>query len=133
MEGTVASKKLTGTLSSGGSMSGGLGTVFAKDGKSAYEVAVDNGFEGTETEWLESLKGERGDKGEQGIQGEKGDKGDKGEQGEQGEQGIQGEKGDKGEDGEDGVTPSVSFRYDEATGGLYYEVTDAEVLDEVVF
>lgn len=27
-------------------------------GKSAYEVAVDNGFEGTEEEWLESLKGE---------------------------------------------------------------------------
>lgn len=29
----------------------------AFDGKSAYEVAVDNGFEGTESEWLESLKG----------------------------------------------------------------------------
>lgn len=27
------------------------------NGKSAYEVAVDNGFEGTEEEWLESLKG----------------------------------------------------------------------------
>lgn len=26
-------------------------------GKSAYEVAVMNGFEGTEAEWLESLKG----------------------------------------------------------------------------
>ena len=26
-------------------------------GKSAYEIAVDNGFEGTEAEWLESLKG----------------------------------------------------------------------------
>lgn len=32
-------------------------------GKSAYEVAVDNGFEGTEKEWLESLKGEKGDTG----------------------------------------------------------------------
>lgn len=28
------------------------------DGKSAYEVAVENGFEGTEAQWLESLKGE---------------------------------------------------------------------------
>ena len=28
-----------------------------KDGKSAYEIAVSNGFEGTEQEWLESLKG----------------------------------------------------------------------------
>ena len=27
-----------------------------KDGKSAYEIALDNGFEGTEEEWLESLK-----------------------------------------------------------------------------
>lgn len=29
-----------------------------KEGMSAYEVARKNGFEGTETEWLESLKGE---------------------------------------------------------------------------
>ena len=33
-------------------------------GKSAYEVAVANGFEGTEEEWLASLKGEKGDQGE---------------------------------------------------------------------
>ena len=26
-------------------------------GKSAYEIAVDNGFQGTEQEWLESLQG----------------------------------------------------------------------------
>ena len=38
-----------------------------KNGLSAYEIAVQNGFEGTETEWLESLKGE------QGVPGEKGD------------------------------------------------------------
>jgi len=30
------------------------------NGKSAYEIAVENGFEGTESEWLESLKGEDG-------------------------------------------------------------------------
>ena len=29
-------------------------------GKSAYDIAVDNGFVGTEQEWLESLKGESG-------------------------------------------------------------------------
>lgn len=28
-----------------------------KDGKSAYQIALDNGFVGTEEEWLESLKG----------------------------------------------------------------------------
>lgn len=27
-------------------------------GKSAYDIAVENGFSGTEKEWLESLKGE---------------------------------------------------------------------------
>ena len=32
-------------------------------GKSAYEIAVDNGFIGTEDQWLDSLKGERGEKG----------------------------------------------------------------------
>lgn len=32
-------------------------------GYSAYEIAVQEGFQGTETEWLESLKGEKGDKG----------------------------------------------------------------------
>lgn len=34
-----------------------------KDGKSAYQVAVDDGFEGTEEEWLASLKGPKGDDG----------------------------------------------------------------------
>lgn len=36
------------------------------DGKSAYDIAVDNGFEGTEAEWLESLKGKDGE-GSDGI------------------------------------------------------------------
>lgn len=34
--------------------------VAGQRGKSAYEVAVDNGFIGTEQEWLESLKGKDG-------------------------------------------------------------------------
>lgn len=51
------------------------------DGLSAYEVALQNGFIGTEEEWLQSLKGEQGP---QGIQGDKGDKGDRGEQGDKG-------------------------------------------------
>lgn len=38
-------------------------------GASAYEVAVQNGFEGTEKEWLDSLKGEKGDKGDKGDPG----------------------------------------------------------------
>lgn len=46
-----------------GELGGGTGTA----GKSAYEIAVDNGFIGTETEWLESLKGSNGDKGDNGT------------------------------------------------------------------
>lgn len=34
------------------------------DGKSAYDIAKDNGFTGTEAEWLLSLKGEKGDPGQ---------------------------------------------------------------------
>lgn len=34
------------------------------NGKSAYDIALDNGFKGTEKEWLESLKGKPGTKGE---------------------------------------------------------------------
>ena len=38
-------------------------------GKSAYEIAVDNGFTGTEKEWLLSLKGENGESGINGKDG----------------------------------------------------------------
>lgn len=62
-----------------GSIAGGNGTA-GRDGKSAYEIYVDNVPLGeivlSETEWLQSLRGEQGAKGEQGEKGEKGDKGD---------------------------------------------------------
>ena len=34
-----------------------------QEGKSAYDIAVKNGFEGSEKEWIESLKGEQGESG----------------------------------------------------------------------
>ena len=46
---------------------GGGGTSTA--GKSAYQIAVDNGFVGTESEWLASLKGTDGTNGINGING----------------------------------------------------------------
>ncbi len=58
-------------------------------GLSAYDIAVQNGFVGTQVDWLNSLKGEPGEPGE---------KGDPGEPGEPGEPGTD------GEDGTDGVT-----------------------------
>lgn len=36
-------------------------------GMSAYELAVSNGFDGTEEEWLASLEGKDGTDGENGI------------------------------------------------------------------
>lgn len=39
------------------------------DGKSAYEIAVDNGYPGTEQAWLASLKGDKGDIGASGKDG----------------------------------------------------------------
>ena len=38
----------------------------AVDGLSAYEIAKQNGFTGTEKEWLVSFRGEKGDQGEKG-------------------------------------------------------------------
>ena len=37
-----------------------LASLTGADGKSAYQIAVENGFTGTETEWIESLKGKDG-------------------------------------------------------------------------
>lgn len=54
-------------------------------GKSAYQIAVDNGFEGTEQEWLNSLKGEDGAPGTPGIRGEQGLQGNSGYSGAAGE------------------------------------------------
>lgn len=62
-------------------------TYVAVEGPSAYEVAVAEGFTGTEAEWIASLEGAQGPQGPQGIQGETGA---------QGPQGIQGVPGDPG-------------------------------------
>src|SRR5690625_2186571 len=94
-------------------VAGGAGTA----GKSAYEIAVEHGFEGTEEEWLESLKGEPGP---QGPQGPKGDKGDPDEQGPQGEQGPPGESGADGQDGR-GIT---DITYDSETSEFVFTMSD---------
>lgn len=54
---------IKGKVSGTGELRGSLGTLLARDGDSAYEVALKNGFEGTEEEWLASLKGEKGKDG----------------------------------------------------------------------
>ena len=61
-----------------------------KDGKSAYEIAVENGFVGTESEWLESLKGADGKDGTDGLPGKDGIDGKNGADGHDGVNGIDG-------------------------------------------
>ena len=38
----------------------GAGALKGEDGKSAYQIAVEHGFVGTEEEWVTSLKGKDG-------------------------------------------------------------------------
>lgn len=76
------------------------------NGASAYEVALENGFKGTEKEWLESLIGAQG---KDGAQGPKGEQGIQGPQGIPGEQGPKGETGPQGPQGEKGLDGSISF------------------------
>ena len=72
-------------------------------GKSAYEIAVKNGFTGTEAEWLAALKGATGATGPQGSQGATGATGPQGVQGPQGSQGATGQQGPQGSVGPQGV------------------------------
>lgn len=54
------------------------------EAENAYQIAVNQGFSGSESEWLYSLKGQPGEQGPQGVQGP---------QGIQGLQGLQGSAG----------------------------------------
>lgn len=65
---------------------GGSGTGLP--GKSAYEIAVENGFAGDEVSWLASLKGATGAKGDKGDKGEPGATGAKGDTGATGAEGV---------------------------------------------
>ena len=82
-----------------------------KDGKSAYEIAVENGFDGTEEEWLESLQGqdataptvEIDDFGYWVINGTPTNVKAVGTDGKDGKDGVDGKDGIDGTDGKDGV------------------------------
>jgi len=73
-----------------------------KDGRSAYEIAIENGFVGTVAEWLESLKGRDG------IDGKDGKDGLPGKDGTNGKDGLPGKDGRDGRDGKDGVSPDLT-------------------------
>ena len=102
-------------------------TASGADGASAYDVAVANGFTGTETEWLASLIGPTGPQGPQGNAGPAGADGATGAQGpkgDTGDQGIQGIQGPQGPAGADGVrTASTAFGYSTGAGGTATQAT----------
>ena len=94
------------------------------DGKSAYQIAVEQGYQGSESDWLSSLKGDKGNTRAKGNPGQDGADGksayaiavehgyeDSEEKwllslkGEKGDTGERGEKGDAGVDGKDGFSP----------------------------
>ena len=83
-------------------------SLFLRNGKSAYEIAVDSGFIGNEAQWLASLQGQSGPQGPagpiglEGIRGPQGLTGDVGPVGPQGPMGPQGPKGDAGPQGNQG-------------------------------
>ena len=76
-----------------------------KDGCSAYEIAIENGFVGTAAEWLESLKGRDGIDGKDGLPGKDGKDG---ADGLPGKDGTNGKDGRDGIDGKDGISPDLT-------------------------
>ena len=80
-----------------------------KDGKSAFEIAIEHGFVGTEAEWLKSLKGvdgKDGVNGKDGCDGRNGVDGLPGKDGKDGADGIPGHNGFDGKNGVDGINGS---------------------------
>ena len=116
------------------------------DGKSVYQIAVEQGYQGSESDWLSSLKGDKGEKGNTGAKGNPGQdgtdgksayaiavehgyedsedewllslKGDTGERGEKGDTGLQGERGEKGETGQQGEQGPKGEKGDRGDRGL---------------
>lgn len=90
------------------------------NGKSAYEIAVENGFVGTEAEWLESLKGQDGKDAESptieiddgGYWIINGKPTDVLAVAQDGKDGVDGKDGQDGKDGEDGITPTITISSD---------------------
>lgn len=102
----------------------------------AYDIAVKNGFEGTEEEWLASLKGEQGEQGIQGIQGIRGAKGEKGDKGDAftyadfTEEQLESLKGEKGKTIVNGNFEKVKVPSDSDALNIYQLGGNVDTLDE---
>lgn len=105
-----------------------LASLNGSAGKSAFEIAQDNGFVGDETKWLASLKGEPGATGAAGAPGEQGPKGDTGAQGEKGDKGDTGEAGAVGATGPQGIQGEAGKSAYQVAQDNGFEGTEAEWL-----
>lgn len=116
--------------------------------KNAYQIAVDNGFEGTESEWLASLKGEKGVDGKDGINGQDGIDGKNGVDGQDGKDGTNGKDGQNGADGKNyqvdiiestettvELQPNKFYKFGKVTelNLTLAEITDNTQLNEFMF
>lgn len=79
------------------------------DGKSAYAIAVENGFVGDETAWLASLKGATGATGPAGTNGTNGATGPQGPPGTNGAPGAKGDPGVAGPPGPAGFGTEAQY------------------------
>ena len=127
-----STKEITGATGSGG-----------QDGKSAYEIAVENGFSGDVNAWLASLKGAKGDSGSNGT-GTQGNPGKDGTDGKNGKSayeiardgGYTGTEAEwleslKGTDGTNGKSAfEIANEVAAANGGTVYE-TEAEWIESL--
>ena len=85
-----------------------------KDGKSAFEIAVEHGFVGTEAEWLKNLKGvdgKDGVNGKDGCDGRNGVDGLPGKDGKNGADGLPGRDGINGSDGKSAYIIAVEHGF----------------------
>lgn len=98
----TALESLTGNNRLDASAIKNLNTLSGGDGLSAYQIAVNNGFFGTEEEWLESLVGPQGTPGQDGANGLSGLQGPAGPQGDPGQNGADGLPGPAGAQGPQG-------------------------------
>lgn len=93
---------------------GATGPGGGDPGKSAYDIAVENGYAGTPVQWVASLKGDPGPQGaagQQGPAGTPGANGAPGSPGAPGSQGPQGEPGDTGPQGDSAYQVAVQDGY----------------------
>ena len=108
-------------------------------GSSAYQIAVEQGYQGSESDWLSSLKGDKGEKGNTGAKGNPGQDSAEGKsayaiavehgyensedewllslKGEKGDTGERGEKGDTGDRGLQGVPGEKGEKGDAGVAG----------------